>query len=201
MPTSTIHIEVAHEIAKIHPEFDTALFYLGSITPDAVNSNGFADKEIRYTSHVRNQDLNIWEDNIKKMYLENKYSYPKDFLSGYIVHLLTDLIHDKYFYLPITKEMDKDNIPKTLQHQLLRNSMLEYGEQVKKEEFYKEIKEKLNNVEGYNIKNITKDQILAWKNYILKENQITVSFNKYITKDQIINLSKKVETSFLEIIK
>ena len=59
MPNIMIHEKVAYTIAKQIKDLDTKEFYLGALSPDAVNVNGFASKEERWTSHIRDKDLNM----------------------------------------------------------------------------------------------------------------------------------------------
>ena len=64
MPNIMIHEKVAYNIAQKHKNLDTPNFYLGALAPDAVNLNGFASKEKRWTSHLRDKDLKVWRKNI-----------------------------------------------------------------------------------------------------------------------------------------
>ena len=97
MPTVLIHEEVAYNIAKKYKQLDNKDFYLGALAPDTVNLNGFASKEERWNSHLRNENLDTWLENVKKFYNENKDKYNKYFLLGYVLHIITDIVHDKYF--------------------------------------------------------------------------------------------------------
>lgn len=196
MPTVSIHEEVAYNIAKKYPSFDNADFYLGALAPDTVNLHGFAPKELRWKAHVRDKDLDIWLNNVKVFYQTNKGKYKEDFLLGYILHIITDIVHDKYFYWPVREEMKKDNIPEEEQHPLLRDCMFEYGYQNEKEPFRIHIKELLNEVEGYNFKEIKKEDLIAWKNHCFKEHQSNEKINKFITKEHINALTNKVEELF-----
>lgn len=196
MPTTGIHEEVAYLIANKYKKLDTSNFYLGAIAPDAVNINGLAEKEIRWESHLRNEDLDVWMNNVKKFYYENKEKNNEEFLLGYVLHIITDIIHDKYFYWPIRKKMDLENINKHHQHELLRSSMEEYDYQNEKEPFWSHIKEKLDNCSVYSIRNIKEEDLLAWKNKSLEKHNVSLTLNKYITKDDIVALTNKVEEEF-----
>lgn len=195
MPTIAIHEEVAYEIAKIYTNLDTGAFYLGALAPDTVNLKGFAPKEERYKSHIRNKDLNIWLSNVKEFFKNNKNKYEKNFLLGYILHIITDIVYDQYFYWPVREQLVKDNITEGEQHQILRTSMEEYGYQNENKPFWLHVKKHLYNVESYNIQNIKKEDLLLWKNKCLQHHQ-SQSANKYITKPQILELTNKVEEIF-----
>ena len=110
MPTVLIHEEVAYNIAKKYQEHDNKDFYLGALAPDSVNLNGFAPKEVRWTSHLRKENLDEWLEKVKEFYNENKNKYNKYFLLGYVLHIITDIVHDKYFYQNIRNIIKEDMI-------------------------------------------------------------------------------------------
>lgn len=196
MPTVLIHEEVAYNIAQKYKELDNSNFYLGTLAPDAINLHGFAPKEARWTAHVRSYDLDIWLENVKEFYKVNKENYDKNFLLGYVLHIITDIVHDKYFYWNLRKEMAEDNIKDSEQHLLLRDCMFEYESLNENNGFRIYIKDLLKNQEGYNIQNITKEDMIAWKNHCFKNYQKKNVPNKYITKEHIIELTNKVEEVF-----
>ena len=196
MPTVLIHEEVAYNIAKKYKQLDNKDFYLGALAPDTVNLNGFASKEERWNSHLRNENLDTWLENVKKFYNENKDKYNKYFLLGYVLHIITDIVHDKYFYQDIRTEMTKNNINEDEQHPLLRKYMLEYGYLDENNQIREYINDLLKEHTGYNIKNISKEDLIAWKNKCFSNYNEKVYPNNYITKNHIQELSKKTEEEF-----
>ena len=196
MPTVLIHEEVAYNIAKKYKQLDNKDFYLGALAPDTVNLNGFASKEERWNSHLRNENLDTWVENVKRFYNENKDKYNKYFLLGYILHIITDIVHDKYFYQDIRTEMTKNNINEDEQHPLLRKYMLEYGYLDENNQIREYINDLLKEHTGYNIKNISKEDLIAWKNKCFSNYNEKVYPNNYITKNHIQELSKKTEEEF-----
>ena len=108
MPNTVVHEEVGYYLSK---KLDTSSYeyYLGLMAPDAVNVEHFANKQERWTSHVRDKDLNIWKENLKKFYKEEKNKINNDFLLGYTIHILTDIVYDEYFEEKIHKEILKNN--------------------------------------------------------------------------------------------
>ena len=196
MPTVLIHEEVAYNIAKKYKQLDNKDFYLGALAPDTVNLNGFASKEERWNSHLRNENLDTWLENVKKFYNENKDKYNKYFLLGYVLHIITDIVHDKYFYQDIRTEMTKNNINEDEQHPLLRKYMLEYGYLDENNQIREYINDLLKEHTGYNIKNISKEDLIAWKNKCFSNYNEKVHPNNYITKNHIKELSKKTEEEF-----
>ena len=196
MPTVLIHEEVAYNIAKKYKQLDNKDFYLGALAPDTVNLNGFASKEERWNSHLRNENLDTWLENVKKFYNENKDKYNKYFLLGYVLHIITDIVHDKYFYQDIRTAMTKININEDDQHPLLRKYMLEYGYLDENNQIREYINDLLKEHTGYNIKNISKEDLIAWKNKCFSNYNEKVYPNNYITKNHIQELSKKTEEEF-----
>lgn len=196
MPTVLIHEEVAYNIAKKYKQLDNKDFYLGALAPDTVNLNGFASKEERWNSHLRNENLDTWLENVKKFYNENKDKYNKYFLLGYVLHIITDIVHDKYFYQDIRTAMTNNNINEDDQHPLLRKYMLEYGYLDENNQIREYINDLLKEHTGYNIKNISKEDLIAWKSKCFSNYNEKVHPNNYITKNHIKELSKKTEEEF-----
>ncbi len=199
MPTIFIHEEVAYQIAQKYIELDNSNFYLGALAPDAINVDGFACREERFNSHLRNIDLNIWLDNVVKFYKDNKDKYNNNFLLGYLTHIITDIIYDKYFYWKVRGKMKEDGILDDEQHDLLRINMLEYGYQNENNEFWLYVKEKLKDVCSYDIQNIKKEKLLTFKNKCFLKQQSFKSKNKYITKGQVKELANFVEEELINL--
>ena len=65
--------------------------------------------------------------NLKDFYLKEKTNYPRNFILGYITHILTDIIFDESFYLDITDKMLNDNISNEETHNLMRKDMENYA--------------------------------------------------------------------------
>ena len=73
-------------------------FYLGCVMPDCVNVDGFADKETRWRAHVRAKDLSLWEKNAADFYHKNQGATSDALLTGYTIHILSDILWDRYFH-------------------------------------------------------------------------------------------------------
>ena len=147
MPNIFIHEKVAYNIAKENKYLDTPNFYLGVMAPDAVNLNGFAPKEERWTSHLRDKKLSTWRQNIIDFYNKEKSNYASYFLDGYLIHILTDIIFDDYFYSNVIDLIKKDHKDIEDAHPLLLKSMNDYAIVNKDDKLVGHIKEKLNNNE------------------------------------------------------
>lgn len=201
MPNIMIHEKVAYNIAKKDKKLDTPNFYLGALAPDAVNLNGFAPKEKRWTSHLRDKDLNVWRENIKKFYYNEKDNYPTDFLKGYFIHILTDIVYDDYFYLKVTKRIKEDNKSIIDPHPVMLSYMNDYAIENENNEITKHIKNKLKEATYCDIRNITKDDLKAWTESQLKYNTKTkYKENPYITDDLIEKISLKVNEEYSNVV-
>lgn len=112
MPGPITHLKAAHEFAQNRLlEAELPAFYLGAISPDSVNINGHADKSVRWPAHLRNSDLDLWLKNAKEFYDVNKNTIDNAYLKGYILHIVTDIVWDKYFEAVLCTVMYKKEIP------------------------------------------------------------------------------------------
>ena len=146
MPIISIHEEIALRITKKYKDLDTNDFYLGAMAPDSVNLEFFAPKEDRWTAHLRKKDLTDWRINLKKYYDRSKKNYSKEFLLGYITHILTDIIYDDLYYDDIKTLQLQNNVLEEFAHQEQGKDMENYSSISK----YKEkIKEKLKNIDKF----------------------------------------------------
>ena len=201
MPNIFIHEKVAYNIAKENKYLDTPNFYLGVLTPDAVNLNGFAPKEERWTSHLRDKNLSTWRQNIIDFYNKEKSNYASYFLDGYLIHILTDIIFDDYFYSSIIDLIKKDHKDIEDAHPLLLKSMNDYAIVNKDDKLVGHIKEKLNNADSFNIRNISKEQLLSWSKKQLNYNESSSITHPYITDDLIEKITTQVSKEYFDIVK
>lgn len=96
MPSSVVHLFVAQMLADKLKIKNLPQFFVGAISPDAVNLNGFADEKTRYDAHIRTKDVSEWLQNVSEFYRSKTLDYRNecDFLKGFVVHLLTDIAWD-----------------------------------------------------------------------------------------------------------
>lgn len=198
MPNIFIHEKVAYNIAKENKYLDTPNFYLGVLAPDAVNLNGFAPKEERWTSHLRDKNLSTWRQNIISFYNKEKNNYDTKFLSGYLIHILTDIIFDDYFYDGVIDLIKKDYKDLEDAHPILRKSMDEYAIENKNDKIVEYIKNELAKANYISIRNISKEQLLSWSKKQLKYNESSQKKNPYITDDLIEKLTIKVSKEYFD---
>ena len=190
MPSVIIHEKVGYNISKkinIH----SYNYYLGLMAPDAPNIVEFAPKEERWMSHRRRQDRTEWREALDHFYKQEENNYPKDFLIGYYIHILTDIVYDDYFYDDVKETILKDTGEENA-HKIMRSDMEEY--------YFKEIEEIKKILQeqdtSYDILNISQSLLLNWKNKELNQwkNQKNC---KYITEEIIQELGEKVLEEYL----
>ncbi len=200
MPNIFIHEKVAYNIAKENKYLDTPNFYLGALAPDAVNLNGFAPKEERWTSHLRDKNLSTWRQNIISFYNKEKNNYDTKFLSGYLIHILTDIIFDDYFYDGVIDLIKKDYKDIEDAHPILRKSMDEYAIENKNDKIVEYIKHELAKANYISIRNISKEQLLSWSKKQLNYNEKSTNINPYITDNLIEKMTIQVSKEYFNIV-
>ena len=162
-------------------------FFLGILAPDAPNTYGFGKKEDRWLAHQRKKDYDEWRKSLNDFYQREKNNYDEDFLLGYYIHILTDIVYDDFLYLKVREEVLKDNYSLEESHEIMRKDMDKY--------YFDEIKNIKEILESedttYEINGITNKLMSEWKEKTLKE---LVSENKtiYHSKEIINELNELV---------
>lgn len=187
MPSIMIHLKVGYEIGK-RLNLNSYDYYLGLLAPDAPNADSFAPKDERWSAHVRREDLKEWREELNIFYQKNKDKYPKYFLLGYYIHILTDIIFDDFFYFDIRKEIQKNNSIKLDGHEIMSKDM---------EKYYFEEFTNIKNIlksknDTYQINNISEELLNHFKHKIINR-AISTNNSKYITEDIIKKLVAKVQ--------
>lgn len=193
MPNIMIHEKVANYIAK-KININSYNYYLGVLTPDAPNTYGFAPKIDRWTAHIRRKDYNEWRNSLIDFYNENKEKYEYEFLLGYFIHILTDIVFDDFLYLKVREEILKDNIKLEESHDVMRLDMDNYY--FNEIEQIKEILKSKNTT--YDINNISKELLLEWK-ILSIQSFVNENKSKYITEEIIKDLEKQVYNELISL--
>lgn len=194
MPSIMIHEEVAYYLSS-RININSYNYYLGVLTPDSVNIDGFGSKIDRWTAHLRSNNYSEWRLNIKDFYDSNKDKYDKDFLLGYYVHVLTDIIYDDYIYLDVRDKIIEDGVSEDDAHKAMRYDMDKYYF-----DGINKVIEILNSSDDtFDINNISSDLLYRWKNKCIN------TFNNrndsiYITDEVINNLNEMVYREVLMIL-
>ncbi|MBR1751359.1 MAG: zinc dependent phospholipase C family protein [Ruminococcus sp.] len=97
MPSAIVHLKAAFDLAERLKVQNLGQFYLGAVSPDAVNLDGFAGQEVRYPAHIRTLDYGEWKQNARDFYKANEKSFADDpdFLKGFLLHIFTDIYWDE----------------------------------------------------------------------------------------------------------
>lgn len=173
MPSILFHELVGYKIAKKYQKYDTNNFYLGLMVPDSVNAYGFASKEDRWRTHVRDENLDVWQDNIMNFYRKNRKNFEETYFMGYIVHVLTDIICDRIYQTKLYPKLLEDGFDYHTAYSYYESGIVKLENSNINKKWWKEVKEKF--LKG----NIT--PILGMdKQMILDEVKYTI--NKYEAK-------------------
>lgn len=186
MPNIMIHEEVAYFLSKKINK-NSYNYFLGVLAPDAPNTYGFGKKEDRWLAHQRKKDYNEWRKSLKEFYQKEKNNYEEDFLLGYYIHILTDIVYDDFIYLKVREKIIEDGYSMEESHDIMRNDMDKY--------YFKEIsdiKEILNKKNTtYEINGISKELMGKWKDKTLNELS-NINESRYISDDVINTLNELV---------
>lgn len=192
MPSISVHLKVGYLLSE-KLKTNSYEYYLGLIAPDSPNLNGFAPKKERWEAHKRSANLKEWRTNLKKFYHAEKKNYPQDFLLGYYLHILTDIVYDDFFYNRIKEKIIKNGAEKENIHEIMSKDLYNYDFSE-----YKLIKKILNSKEvSFEINNISKELLINYKNKIINtENKSEKSI--YTTEKLILDLTEQVYKEILE---
>ena len=186
MPNVMMHEEVGYFLSnKLNK--NSYNYYLGLLAPDSPNTYGFGKKEDRWLAHQRRREYNEWRNSLKEFYNQEKNNYNEDFLLGYYIHILTDIIYDDFLYLKVREEILKDGYSLEESHDIMRNDMDKY--------YFNEIEEVKNILskenETFEINGINKELMSKWKDKVLEE-FTNKNESIYITKELINTLNELV---------
>ena len=187
MPTSMFHLNVSNKIAKKYPKYDNSNFYIGTIAPDAVNVNGFAEKSIRWSAHKRAKDLDEWKANIINFYKNEVDKNDKSYLLGYVIHVLTDIIADELYYKEgLFEDIVKNRTSEDLAFGFFKDQIRAYERSQLNSDWWNDVKSKLEKSQAFEINEISKEMIEDWKNKVLEdyENQVLENYD-YVTPNMV----------------
>ena len=185
MPSVVIHEKIGKYIAD-EMGISSYDYYLGLLAPDTPNLYGFAPKEERWEAHQRRKNYHEWRQAIMSFYFEQQGTYPEDFLLGYYVHVITDIVFDEIWYIKVRNEIEK-NYSTEISHTIMRVDMENYSfDGIIK---IKGLLQEKNT--AYDILNISKEDLLTWKEKKVSSWQ-DENKSKYITEEVIKNLEEKV---------
>ena len=200
MPGAITHLNAAYVFYKrtgIIKNFP--MFLLGSVCPDSVNLNGHAPKEIRWPAHLRDSDLSVWEDNAKRFLEDNKGKYDESYLLGYVYHLITDIVWDREYDMPLCTLLYRSGVPKD---ELKKNRWREidgYELRQKGTEWLLFSIEELKKAEPLNIGTLKPRNIAEWRKKILTIDFDSSIVSKYVNNDFMESFFDSVCENMLKI--
>lgn len=126
MAYTMTHILIAEKVLDyIKTPIDYSTYIVGTIAPDAVHASSNYIPELKEKSHffperarwgeeAREEEFQKWLESIKNFYVHNYDKYDKDFLLGYVVHVLGDVCSSKQIFAPFLASIKDNAIEKKL---------------------------------------------------------------------------------------
>lgn len=168
MPSIMFHELIGYKFAKKNKKYDCNSFYLGLIVPDSVNAYGFAEKEARWKAHARDKDLYKWQANILKFYKDNIGSFEQSYLTGYLVHVLTDIICDKIYIEELYPVLLDEGYNYNTAYSHYEEGIRKFENSNLKEEWWQYVKQKFLDAEIIEINDMPKKMIKDEVSYVIK---------------------------------
>ena len=198
MPSILFHEFVGYTIAKKYKKYDTNNFYLGVMAPDAVNAYGFASKEKRWGSHLRDEDLDKWKDNVICFYKENCNKYENTYLVGYLIHILTDIFCDKIYREILYPDLIKRGFDYNSAYSYYEKQIEKFENSNIDERWWKEVQDKFLKGDKISINNMTEDVIRDWVKYTInKYKERNFEMEDYITIKFVDDVIDMIEITLI----
>ena len=196
MPSIMFHELIGYKFAKKNKQFDCNCFYLGLIVPDSVNAYGFAEKDARWKAHARDKDLDKWQENIVKFYRENEENFEQGYITGYLVHVLTDIICDKIYIEELYPALLAEGYNYNTAYSHYDEGIRKFENSNINEDWWKYVKEKIIDAEIIEINDMPKKMIEDEVSYVIKHygerNFEEVSFITDKFADNVLNCLEKI---------
>lgn len=199
MPSILFHELVGYKFSKKNPKYNTNNFFLGAMVPDAVNAYGFASKEKRWAAHLRDENLEKWQENIIEFYKKNKDKFEHTYLIGYVVHVLTDIFCDKIYQKNIYFDLLSKGKDYNSAYSYYEQSIRKFENSNIDEMWWKEVRNNIQNAEKIPINNISENMIDDWIDYVIHQYEER-KYEKadYITMEFVNNVLEEIEKSILQ---
>lgn len=180
MPSSVVHLFVAQKLVDFLRIKNLPQFYLGAISPDAVNLEGFADQNTRYTAHIRSRSVSQWLLNIKNYIAEKEADYfsEADFFKGFILHLITDIAWDEAVQPELFEGLIKAGFNKENLSREKWNELYRFNGQLMAEPLWGEIRNHLKNSHGVAVSTVSVQLLEKFRDDLLSEDYKKVNFSE-----------------------
>ncbi len=202
MPGVVTHLKAAYIFqSKYNKVLNLAQFYLGAVCPDSVNINGHAEKSVRWPAHLRNSDINVWENNVASFCSENLEKIDKSYLLGYVLHIITDIVWDKEQDPALCVVMYKNGVPADKLKQTRWKEIDCYEAKQINQQWYNSVLDYLKLAEPLDIGTVSSSKVALWKEMILNKEYDRGLVAEYINDDFMNVFLESVCNNMLKIVK
>ena len=119
MPLPMVHLNIAKRIVDLGYKVNKMpQFYLGIISPDAIHMRKDSDRTHKNDTHLlpegkkwSNVDEKEYFIFMKNFFSKNIVNVDNDFLRGYGLHIITDMMWSKQVYIYFEKKYEQDPSP------------------------------------------------------------------------------------------
>lgn len=169
MPSATVHLKIAYMMKNELDIKNEAEFFMGAIAPDAVNLEGYASEEERYSAHIRSKDYGRWKANIRGFFDDIKYNFSgdEDFLKGYIFHLYTDIAWDEAVQPFLFDFLKKQGYSQEQFKEQKWRELFRLNYMLSKQDWYGEVISKLTDAICYGMAGVSAELMEGYRDYIL----------------------------------
>lgn len=169
MPSISVHLTIAAHMAERLGIKDLPSYFLGNIAPDAVNADGFASAEKRYSAHIRSKDYAVWKQNIKSYKAEHEAAYEKnaDFFKGFLLHLYTDIAWDEAVQPQLFSYLRSQGFSEDELNERKWDELRGFDAILSKRDEYVSAIRQLKNASPLPITTVTSHQLKKWLDFIL----------------------------------
>ena len=196
MQSILFHELVGYQFAQKNKKYDTNNFYLGLMVPDAVNAYGFASKEKRWKTHMRDENLEKWQDNLLNFYKMSYNKYENTYLMGYVIHVLTDIFCDKIYQQKLYPELLKNGYDYHSAYSYYEKAIVKFENSNLHQKWWNEAKEKFQKGEKIPINTISEKMIQDWMDCtITKYQNRSYEKEEYITMDFVNQVLEEINES------
>lgn len=196
MPSAIVHLYVANRLSDHLEIKKLPQFYLGSISPDAVNLNGFADEETRYGAHIRSKNPEVWKENVRSFHKEklSECGSDTDFFKGFEIHLLTDIAWDEAVQPRLFEGLERLGSSEELLHREKWNELYRFNSLLMSYPLWEEIKGELSKAKPLSVSTVSAELLEKFKLQLLGEN-----YSKTISEPPLVLTLSDIDTAVSEV--
>lgn len=196
MPSAIVHLYVANRLSDYLEIKNLPQFYLGAISPDAVNLNGFADEKTRYGAHIRSKNPEVWKENVRNFHKEKlpEYSFDTDFFNGFEIHLLTDIAWDEAVQPRLFDGLKRLGTSEELLRREKWNELYRFNSLLMSYPLWDEIKGELSKAKPVSISTVSAELLGKFLAQLLDEN-----YSKAISEPPLVLTLSDIDAAVSEV--